>query len=165
MNDPNTPTAPNHETPDPAPQRGRPPALGPNKRKRVLALLDMGCSRRIAARAVGCSPTTITRTIQRDPEFAAQLAEAETHLETQLLEHVRKAAKNERYWRAAGWLLERKNSIDYKPRDPKLYTAEQVTQLINAVFNTLREELTQDQIQRAIVKLDALLAEFGPSPT
>ena len=164
MNDPNVP---NQETPnpDPQPKRGRPPALGPNKRKRVLALLDMGCSRRIAARAVGCSPTTITRTMQRDSEFAAQVAEAETQSETQLLESVRKAAKNERYWRAASWLLERKNIRDYKPRDPNLYTPDQVSQLIITVLDTFREELNPDQIQRAIAKCDALLVEFTPSPT
>lgn len=163
MNDPNAPDVSSQTSPDPAaqPQRGRPPALGPNKRKRVLALLDMGCSRRAAARAVGCSPTTITRTIQRDPEFAEELAQVESRLETQLLENVRKAAKNDRYWRAASWLLERKYPLDYKPQDPKLFTSDQVTQLINAVFNALREELTEEQIQRATAKLDALLAELG----
>ncbi len=163
MNDPNAPDVSIQESLEtsPKPQRGRPPALGPNKRKRVLALLDMGCSRRAAARAVGCSPTTITRTVQRDPEFAAELAEAESRLETHLLESVRNAAKNDRYWRAASWLLERKYPIDYKPRDPKLYTSDQVTQLINAVFNALREELNEEQLQRAAAKLDALLAELG----
>ena len=57
-----------HARPDsPEPQQGRPAVLDPTKRQRIAALLAVGCSRRVAARYVGCSPSTITRTAARDP--------------------------------------------------------------------------------------------------
>jgi len=68
---------------------GRPPALDPAKRQRVIALLTIGCSRPVAARHVGCAPSTITRTAARDPAFADQLAQAETNLEVELLDSIR----------------------------------------------------------------------------
>ncbi len=54
--------------PDPDPQNtrtGRPPVLGTNQRKRLVALINAGCSRRAAARRIGCSPATL-ETIRRE---------------------------------------------------------------------------------------------------
>ena len=55
--------------------------LDDSKRQTILALLSNGSRRRIAARFVRCAPSTITRTADRDPEFAEQLARAEQNLE------------------------------------------------------------------------------------
>ncbi len=63
--------------PDPCPMRSRRNILDDAKRRMVIALVTQGSSRRVAGRYVGCAGTTITRTAQRDPEFAAQLARAE----------------------------------------------------------------------------------------
>ncbi len=142
---------------------GRPPALDSDKRQRIIALLTVGCSRRVAARHVGCSPSTITRTATRDPAFADQLAQAETNLEVELLDAIRHAAKTDRYWRAAGWLLERKNPQDYARRSPQLYTPHQVVQLLVATLDSLREELPPTQRDLAIKKLGTLLLEFDPT--
>jgi len=51
--------------------------LDSTRRRTIIALLANGNSRRTAARYVGCSPATITRTAARDPEFAKQVARAE----------------------------------------------------------------------------------------
>ncbi len=158
------PTEANHSNGAAAPRRpGRPSALDSDKRQRVIALLTVGCSRRVAARYVGCSPSTITRTAARDPAFADQLAQAETNLEVELLGAIRHAAKTDRYWRAAGWLLERKNPQDYKPRAHNLYTHHQVIQLLVATLDSLREELPPTQRDQAIKKLGTLLLEFDPT--
>ncbi len=141
---------------------GRPPSLDTDKRQRVIALLTVGCSRRIAARHVGCSPSTITRTAARDPDFADQVARAETNLEVELLDSIRTAAKNERYWRAAAWLLERKNQEDYTHRSIRVYTHDQVVQFLAAALDTLREEFPQPKRDQAIQKLDTLLLKFDP---
>ena len=141
---------------------GRPPALDPDKRQRVIALLTIGCSRRVAARHIGCAPSTITRTAARDPDFADQVARAETNLEVELLDSIRQAAKTDRYWRAAAWLLERKNQQDYTRRSIRVYTHEQVIQFLAAALDTLRKELPQPQRDQAIQKLDTLLLEFDP---
>ena len=142
---------------------GRPPALDSEKRQQVISLLTIGCSRRIAARHVGCAPSTITRTAARDPDFADKLAKAETNLERDLLDSIRTAAKNERYWRAAAWLLERKNSKDYTKRPDQSYSPEQVTQLLVTTLESLREEISPPQRDRAIEKLGTLLLEVTPN--
>ena len=141
---------------------GRPPALDTDKRQRIIALLTVGCSRRVAARHVGCSPSTITRTAARDPAFADQVARAETNLEIELLGNIRQAAQTDRYWRAAAWLLERKNQEDYTRRTTRVYTHDQVLHFLAATLDTLREELSQAQRTQAIQKLDTLLLEFTP---
>lgn len=139
-------------------QPGRPPVLGHNQKKRILTLLTAGCSRRAAARCVGCVPSTIANTALRDSEFALELTNAEANLETDLLEAVRNAAKVDRHWRAASWLLERKFPVDYTPHPPKLYNVDQISNLVEAVVATISDDLTPEQRQRIIKKLDAILA-------
>jgi IS30 family transposase len=65
--------------------------LDDKKRADILSLLTLGCSRRKAAQCVGCAPSTITRLIQRDPEFAAKAARAEQNIETLALANIRAA--------------------------------------------------------------------------
>jgi len=112
------------------PNGGRPPVLDETKRRTIIALLANGSSRRMAAGYVGCAPSTLTRTAARDPEFAAQLARAEGNAETEALSFLRQAARKERYWRAAAWLLERKNPDDFAPRKPDVLTEEQLRRII-----------------------------------
>lgn len=145
-----------------SPHRGRPLVLGPDERKRLIALLEIGCSRRVAARCVGCSPNTIARTAARDPQFADDIVNAEAKLELKLLESISQAAQNGRYWRAAGWLLERRNPTDFVPQPPHLHTAEQMTELFTAALDTLRDEIPRPQRDRCIEKLAALLLELDP---
>ena len=45
---------------------GRPVCLDENKRRKIIALLANGSSRRVAARYVGRSPSTIHRTMLRE---------------------------------------------------------------------------------------------------
>ena len=144
-------------------QQGRPAVLDPAKRRQIAALLTVGCSRRVAARYVGCSPSTISRTAARDPAFAEELARAETHQQVELLAAIRRAAKTDRYWRAGAWLLERTNPQDFAPQKPGLFTADQVVGMFVEAIDSLREELAAGQRQRAIEKLGALLLEFDPT--
>jgi hypothetical protein len=156
--DPSTTLSSTHS----APQPGRPPVLGPDERRRLVDLVASGLSRRVAARQVGCAPSTITRTAARDPAFAAELVQAESSLETKLLACVRKAAENDRHWRAAAWLLERRNIHDYARRSANLFTADQMIQLFAATLDSLREKLSEAQRDFAIQQLGALLLEFDP---
>ena len=139
---------------------GRPAVLDPDRRQQIVALLTVGCSRRIAARHVGCSPSTITRTAARDPDFAGQVARAETNVDVELLGAIRQAAKNDRYWRAAGWLLERRNPHDFMKHPSRSYTAEQVIQLLVATLDTLRDAIPAPQRNLAIQTFGNLLLEF-----
>ena len=94
------------------PKVGRPPVLDHVKKGQILAILSVGCNRRIAARYVGCSPKTIQNTADREPEFAKQLHHADHGAEIEYLKRIRTAAQKEQYWRAAAWALERLNPED-----------------------------------------------------
>jgi hypothetical protein len=131
--------------------------LDDQKRWRVITMIANGSSRRVAAHYVGCSPATITRTADRDPDFAAQLATAEQNLEIDALRSLRAAARKERYWRAAAWLLERKNHDDFTLPDPELFTQEQATKLISAMVRELIKDLPELYIQRIKRRMDEVM--------
>ena len=99
-------------------------------RAKILALLELGCSRRMAARQVDCAASTISRTAARDENFAAQLADAAGQADVRALKLICHAAQQERYWRVAAWLLERRNPDEYGRRPPHTFTAEQVAALL-----------------------------------
>ena len=88
-------------------RRGRPPKLDAAKQEQVLGILRIGASMRIAANAVGCCPRTIMNTAKREPEFAKRINQAQSHHNVTLLQSIRTAATESKYWRAAAWLLER----------------------------------------------------------
>ena len=143
----------------PVRQGGRPAVLDQAKRQRIVALVANGTSRRVAARFVGCAPSTITRTAARDPEFAAQLARAEQMPQIDLVRLMRIAARKERYWRAAAWLLERFNPEDFMLRPASVYTAEQVRQMVAQITEILSDGLPAENCRRALEKLEAMLHE------
>ncbi len=139
------------------PGPGRPPVLDEAKRKRIIALLANGSSRRIAAHYVGCAQSTITRTALRDPQFAAELAHAERNAEIEALHNLRKAAQNERYWRAAAWLLERRNPEDFAERQPNAATEEQVRQAVVALADVVLEGLSEERYHEILQRLANLV--------
>jgi hypothetical protein len=133
---------------------GRPPVLDQIKRQKILAILANGSSRRVAAQYVGVATSTVIRTAQRDPDFAAELARAEQNAEIDALHFLRRAARKDRYWRAAAWLLERRNPEDFAPRPLRLFTEEQVRQLFVVVGRPFAEEMPEENFARAMQRLD-----------
>jgi len=120
---------------------GRPPVLDEIKKREILAILTVGCSRRVAAAYVGCSPSTIRSTAQRDSRFAEQLRHADHQAELGYLSTIQKAGSQERYWRAAAWALERKNPEDFAPRHPDIVTLDQIAQLMTDFARLIEEEI------------------------
>ncbi len=104
--------------------------LDDEKRTAIVTMLAAGCSRRMAARHVQCDPSTITRTAARDADFAAQLAEAQAGADMKALRLIDRATDQEKYWRAAAWLLERRNPEEFARRPPDTFTAEQVADVL-----------------------------------
>ena len=141
----------------PSPKRN---VLSESKRATILSLLANGSSRRIAARVVGCSPSTITRTAARDPDFAAKLALAEQNVEIQALRYLRNTAKKERYWRANTWLLERKNPDDFAPRRPATFTPENVARIFSELGELMAGSDPEGNYTRAIEKLERLFGKL-----
>ncbi len=131
-------------------------------RREVLAIIRNGNSRRVAARYVGCAPSTITRAAARDPEFAAELARAETAVEILSLNAIRCAARTDRYWRAAAWLLERRNPTDFGRKSGGGYTVADVFEIVGQVLAALGERIPAEQREWAIQQLKTVLVEYEP---
>jgi len=133
-------------------RRGRPPSLDEDKRRLVLAILAVGCSRRTAAKYVGCAHTTIQRTALRDPEFAKRLECAEGMAELGYLKNIQTAAKKEQYWRAAAWVLERRHPQEWGPRSPNVLTPGEVHQLLAALARIVVEEVPVAAYRKNVLK-------------
>jgi hypothetical protein len=142
---------------------GRPPVLDPIKRREIMAIVSMGCSRRTAARYVGCDAKTIRNTADRDPGFAEQLCHASQAAEIEYVKNINKAAKKEQYWRAAAWALERLNPEDFAKRSPGKLTPEEIRTLLERLGEILLSEVPVARHRKAAVKrLDRLLAKIEP---
>jgi hypothetical protein len=131
--------------------------LDAEKRRQILALVANGSSRRTAARVVGCSHSTIHRAIDRDPDFAEQLARAEHNVEIEALRNLRNAAKKERYWRAAAWLLERTNSDDFAKRKPELYTAPEMAQTAAQFMMLMTSIVPPEYVDYMLNRMEAIV--------
>jgi hypothetical protein len=134
--------------------------LDADKRQTIVSLLANGSSRRVAARFIGCAPSTITYTAARCPEFAERLVRAEQTAEVGLLQRVQAAAKLEKHWRAAAWLLERRNPEDFAARAPRLLSGDQVAAVLEQIIEVLRDDLPEENCRRVREKLGMLLSEF-----
>jgi hypothetical protein len=84
-------------------RRGRPQALDAAARQQVCLLLKFGYSRALAAAELGVARSTITRTMQRNPEFRQQVLEAEMLYDRTPLLTILQAAQTS--WKAAAWLI------------------------------------------------------------
>ena len=76
------------ENPEPIYNYSRRP-LSEEKKRKILAMLMNGSSRRKAALCVGCSPSTIARYVQRDPDFLEQVINTEQFVEINALRNIR----------------------------------------------------------------------------
>ena len=76
-----------------------------DKREAVLALLKDGVPKVHAAQAVGVHENTLTRWIQEDSEFSAEVRAAESAAVALRVQRIGKAGEKD--WRADSWYLER----------------------------------------------------------
>ena len=137
---------------------GRHPVLDEGKQQQILAILAAGGSRRTAARYVGCAPGTITQTAGRDAAFAERLARAEQSAEIQWIRLIHKAASQAQYWRAAAWMLERRNPEDFALRKPDTFTAREVQEQIATVLDLVVEAVPAECRAQVVEKLNSVSA-------
>jgi hypothetical protein len=143
-------------------RRGRPPILDGNKQREILAIVSVGCSQRVAAGYVHCSPRTIRRTARRDPAFADRLQQARHNPEIFYLKSIQKAARKEQYWRAAAWALERTIPEKYARRGPDVITAGQIGVLMAQFAAIIVNEVPVARYRKNILRrLDVLCTSLG----
>ena len=139
--------------PDLKPARCKPDpraVLDVKKRTRICGLLALGYSRRMAAEYVGCDPSTITRTAQRDEAFREQLANAQSDADIDALKLLRRTADQEKYWRAAAWILERRNPDEYGRRAPNTFTGEQVMKILQRSLHAVMPAVPREKVEEVM---------------
>jgi hypothetical protein len=142
-------------------KRGRPPVLDEVKRKEILAIFSVGCSQTTAARYVGCSPSTIRATAERDVKFAEQIGRAVSNSELGLVRNIRDAAKKEQYWRAAAWALERGFPEKYARRGPDVITIEQIAALLASLTEIVFTDVPEQHRKGVVKKMDVVARRLG----
>jgi hypothetical protein len=135
-------------------------ALDPVKRATVVALVRLGGSRRMAAREVGCCHRTIARAAARDPQFAAELAAAESRADGKALRLIDRATDQEKYWRAAAWVLERRNPDEYARRAPKTFTNGQVLERFTRFLHAVMPQLPADCRDTVLAEYENVLSDL-----
>ncbi|HUT94889.1 MAG TPA: hypothetical protein VMY37_35855 [Thermoguttaceae bacterium] len=145
-------------------KRGRRPVLDEFKRREILAILAVGGSRRTAASYVGCALSTIQNTADRDLQFTQNLGQAEHQAEIAYLKSIQKAARKEQYWRAAAWVLERKNPDDFARRRPNVFTPDQITLILARFAEIVVNEVPVAAYRKNVLKkLDAMIVDLRRS--
>ncbi len=133
-------------------KRGQRTILDGYKRREILAILGVGCSRRVASDYVGCAIATIQNTADRDQNFAAKLRKNEHGSEIGYMENIRNAARTERYWRAAAWALERLHPEKYGRRGPDVITVDEIRNLLAQFAEIIVEEVPVAEYRKKILK-------------
>jgi hypothetical protein len=137
-------------------KRGRPRMLDGYKRREILAILSVGGTREVAARYVGCTVRTIVNAAARDADFAERLRQNEGSAEIFYLENIRKAAQQEKYWRAAAWALERLQPERYARRSPDAVTIDQIRRLMAQLAEIIVEEVPAKYRKNVLKRLNAV---------
>ena len=133
----------------------------PRKRTKICGLLSLGYSRSMAAEYVGCDPSTITRTAKRDERFREQLAAAQSEADIDALKLIRHTADQERYWRAAAWILERRNPDEYGRRAPNTFSGEQVMQILDRVLQAVMPAVAAEKRAEVMCEFEEELGDVA----
>ena len=122
------------------------------KKRDILAIITVGCTRYTAARYVGCRPADIALEIRQDKDFARQVAKSEEAAEFYYMNQIKAAAKKEQYWRAAAWVLERRNPNRYAARGAHTITFNQLARLITQIAEIVGGEIKDADVRVNILK-------------
>lgn len=113
----------------------RPNILDEPKRREIIALISMGCSRTVAAGYVGCAVSTIRYTAEHDPTFDEQLRQAAVRPQVWHLQNIAKHAA--RSWKASAWMLERLYPHQFERRKPDSVSRDDVQKTIQLIMNVV----------------------------
>ena len=135
--------------------RGRPELFNDEKREEFTELVKLGHSRRAAAVELGVAPSTVSKRIKRDVEFADAVRAAEEISESELLAMMRKHC--EKSWLATRWLLEIKHPQRYCKRKGSAVMGPSADEVFDAVIGVLADEIADDKLRARIeARLDRL---------
>jgi hypothetical protein len=134
------------------------------KKMAVLFYIGLGASRRMAARQIGCCHRTIARAAARDAAFAAEVARAESQADAKCLKMIGQATEQEKHWRAAAWMLERRNPEEFAKRDPHTFSADRVMEMFNRYLHTVLPNLPTIHRDTLLNAYDDVVGELAKDP-
>jgi hypothetical protein len=121
---------------------------------KICGLLALRYSQNMAAEHLGCDSSTITRTAKRDPVFKERLIEARSDASIEALRLIRHTGSQERYWRAAAWMLERRHPDEYGRRAPNTWTAEQMMKVLERVLEVFMPAVPHDMAEEVMAEFE-----------
>ena len=145
------------------PYRRRPngkPVLDDFKKGLIINMVTEGSSQRSAAGAVGCAPSTITRTAKRDRQFGLDLLQAHELLKMRALRTMNRVADQDKHWRAAAWLLERLEPDRFALRKPFQFTLDQMKDMFKQVCKAFSQGVPSENRVAAFRRLTELMQEY-----
>ena len=123
--------------------------------------MAVGCGRRTAAAYVGCAASLITREMEKDAHFAAEMYRHETNPEIGFARNIQDAAKIAQYWRAAAWWLERRNPEDFGSKKQGVVSVAQIQGLLSGLTEIITEEVPRYKFRKNIIKrVDKMARDF-----
>jgi len=109
---------------------------------------------------VGGTPALIQKAAAADEDFALALLQAESQAEITSMKSINAAARQERYWKAAAWILERKNPEEFRLRSPGTFNAEQLAFIVRNLSEIIAEEVrVPSDRKRILARLERFLKE------
>ena len=146
-------------TPSPRPPIGE-PVLDDFRKRLIIRGISRGYTRTKMAAMVGCAVSTIMRTAERDPQFFADLAQAEAAFLNGSIDTLYHSACQERNWRAAAWVAERLDPDRFGRTPPRSRTIPQMLELIGKLLTRICDQLPEEQVHLVVEAGRALVQEL-----
>lgn len=113
--------------------KGRPRIITNINEKEILAILETGGSRNMAADYVGIGRTTLHDHIDRDEAFSEQVKRAEASGQ---LKHLKKVGGADQ-WQASAWMLERKWPDEFGRKDRHEEQTDDIASVLTKLIDKL----------------------------
>ena len=146
-------------TPSPRPPIGE-PVLDDFCKRLIIRGISRGYTRTKMAAMVGCAVSTIMRTAERDPQFFADLAQAEAAFLNGSIDTLYHSACQEKNWRAAAWVAERLDPDRFGRTPPRSRTIPQMLELIGKLLTRICDQLPEEQVPLVVEAGRALVQEL-----
>ena len=146
-------------TPSPRPPIGE-PVLDDFRKRLIIRGISRGYTRIKMAAMVGCAVSTIMRTAERDPQFFADLAQAEAAFLNGSIDTLYHSACQEKNWRAAAWVAERLDPDRFGRTPPRSRTIPQMLELIGKLLTRICDQLPEEQVHLVVEAGRALVQEL-----
>jgi hypothetical protein len=146
-------------TPSPRPPIGE-PVLDDFCKRLIIRGISRGYTRTKIAAMIGCAVSTIMRTAERDPQFFADLAQAEAAFLNGSIDTLYHSACQEKNWRAAAWVAERLDPDRFGRTPPRSRTIPQMLELIGKLLTRICDQLPEEQVHLVVEAGRALVQEL-----